>query len=54
MKFTKDKEKIKRIIEELISEFNKKYNVLITDIDIQYDYNLTYIEEIKLKIKGDR
>lgn len=54
MKFTHDKEKIKRIIEELISEFNKKYNVLITDIDIQYDYNFTYIEQIKLKIKGDK
>ena len=52
MKFTQDKERIIRIIEELILEFNRKYGVKITDIKIEYNEELHYLEELELEIKG--
>ena len=52
MKFTQDKERIIRIIEELILEFNQKYGVKITGIKIEYNKELHYLEELGLEIKG--
>ena len=52
MKFTRDKEKIIRLITEMIENFNEKYDVQIISIDIAYDTTYSYLERVTLKIKG--
>lgn len=52
MKFTRDKERLIRIIEELLLEFNRQYGVKIIGINISYNKELNYLNEVSLEIKG--